>query len=174
VVISGNALNREIVTGDVDDYSGWSALDFAPPVKSGCQPSSYPVRAIAPGLVIASQRGETWVDMDQDGDIRTGWVIFYMHLATAGLVEKGTVVQTGDVLGFPSCEGGRVTGAHLHIARMFHGQWMPAHGPVPFKLGDWSAQAVIGSSYDGYLINSADEVLEACDCRDISKNVFPE
>ncbi len=158
-----------------DTYSGWAAIDFAPPVASGCWTSSYAVHAIARGLVIGSAEGETWIDMDEDGDMRTGWVLLYMHLASARRVELGDQVRAGDVLGYPSCEGGMATGAHVHIARMYNGQWMPANGPVPFQLGDWVAKAVVGSSYDGQLINTSNgDVLDACDCRSARRNRFPE
>ncbi|MBA3534180.1 MAG: LysM peptidoglycan-binding domain-containing protein [Ardenticatenales bacterium] len=148
-----------------DNESGWAALDFAPPVPSGCTPSSYSARAIAPGLVIGSAGGETWIDMDEDQDIRTGWVILYMHLATYGRVQLGEVVEAGDFIGFPSCEGGMSSGAHVHVARMYNGQWMPAHGPVPFQLGPWTAQATINTSYDGLLEDEQGRVVESCNCR---------
>jgi murein DD-endopeptidase MepM/ murein hydrolase activator NlpD len=157
-----------------DGWSGWAALDFAPPFATGCWQAPYPVRAVAPGLVVRSDEGETWIDLDGDGNFRTGWAIFIMHLGTNGRTPAGAWVETGDVLGYPSCEGGVSTGAHLHIARMYDGQWMPANTPIPFQLGDWTAQAVIGSSYDGSLVNSKGRVLEACDCRRARKNRFPE
>lgn len=156
-----------------DRESGWAALDFAPPVKSGCSVAPFYVRAIAPGLVLGSDRGETWIDMDEDGDMRTGWVILYMHLATYGRIERGAWVQAGQVIGFPSCEGGHATGAHVHVARMYNGQWMPAHGPVPFQLGEWIASADIGLSYEGWLLNAQGRTLEACDCRKPQENQFP-
>ncbi|MGB0389069.1 MAG: peptidoglycan DD-metalloendopeptidase family protein [Ardenticatenaceae bacterium] len=156
-----------------DDYSGWAALDFAPPVPTGCYASVFPVRAAAPGVVIKSEDGQLWVDLDKDGDIRTGWVILYMHLATAGRAEVGTQVQTGDIVGFPSCEGGISTASHLHMARMYNGQWMPAHTPVPFQLGNWIARALIGVSYDGTLVKTTGTTLESCDCRNPNQNVFP-
>ncbi|MDQ4078576.1 MAG: M23 family metallopeptidase, partial [Chloroflexota bacterium] len=153
----------------------WAALDFAPPVAMGCWPSVYPVRSVAPGRVIGSEEGQVWVDLDGDRDIRTGWVLLYMHIATKGRIEKGARVETGDVLGYPSCEGGVANGSHLHIARMYNGQWMPANNPVPFQLGNWVAEAVIGSSYDGHLVNTSDgRILEACDCRSARMNRFPE
>ncbi len=157
-----------------DSVTGWSALDFAPPIPSGCYPSIYPVKAVVPGLVMVSDQGETWVDLDGDGDMRTGWVLLYMHLATNGRVAAGTYVEVGDVMGFPSCEGGISSGAHLHLARLYHGQWMPASGPVPFQLGNWQASAQVGSSYDGYLTNTkTGQVMEACNCRSVRQNKFP-
>lgn len=157
-----------------DRVTGWAALDFAPPIPTGCYPSIYPVKAVADGLVMVSDQGETWVDLDGDGDMRTGWVILYMHLGTYGRVAAGTYVKTGDLMGFPSCEGGISSGSHLHLARIYHGQWMPASGPVPFQLGDWEASALVGSTYDGYLTNTkTGEVMTACNCRSARQNKFP-
>lgn len=156
-----------------DEMSGWAALDFAPPNPSGCAASPYPVLAVAPGRVLASARGETWIDMDGDGDIRTGWVIFYMHLGSRGRVVAGEQVEIGDVVGYPSCEGGRASGAHVHLARLYDGQWMPAEGPVPFRLGSWTAQAVIGNSYSGRLVHDDGRIVRSCNCRDDSRNRIP-
>jgi murein DD-endopeptidase MepM/ murein hydrolase activator NlpD len=157
-----------------DLMTGWAALDFAPPIPSGCWRSQYAVHAVAPGLVMASDQGETWVDMDGDGDMRTGWVIFYMHLDSVGRVTAGTRVETGDVMGYPSCEGGVSTGSHLHLARLYNGQWMPANGPVPFQIGDWQASALVGATYDGYLTNTkTGQMMEACNCRSAAQNKFP-
>ncbi|HEX8684189.1 MAG TPA: LysM peptidoglycan-binding domain-containing protein [Ardenticatenaceae bacterium] len=157
-----------------DRESGWAALDFAPPLKRGCAPSRWPTLAVAPGMVIQYTPGETWVDMDGDGNIHTGWVVFYMHLSSTGHAPLGTFVEAGDPIGFASCEGGISTGAHLHLARMYNGQWMPAYRPVPFQLGEWTARGFTTESYDGYLRNEDGRVLEACDCRSRRKNQFPE
>ncbi|MBA3532789.1 MAG: LysM peptidoglycan-binding domain-containing protein, partial [Ardenticatenales bacterium] len=157
-----------------DSISGWAALDFAPPVARGCWPSAYPIRAVADGLVVSSDAGEVWVDLDGDGDLRTGWVLLYMHLYAEGRVGVGTSVRVGDLMGYPSCEGGVSNASHLHLARLYDGQWMPAAGPVPFQLGDWSAEAVVGSSYDGFLKSRRGMTLKACDCRSRRQNRFPE
>ena len=156
-----------------DNITGWAALDFAPPIPRGCWPSEFPALAVAPGLVIESRKGEVWIDLDEDGDIRTGWSVYYLHLATEGRIETGERVEVGDVIGFPSCEGGIADASHLHIARMYEGQWMPANGPIPFQLGNWSAKALIGSSYDGRLVNITGRVLEARPYRAEGFNVFP-
>jgi murein DD-endopeptidase MepM/ murein hydrolase activator NlpD len=155
-----------------DYYSGWAALDFAPPVPTGCWPSVFPVRSVAPGIVLRSDDGQVWVDLDQDGDIRTGWVVLYMHMAEEGRVDVDTRLETGDPVGFPSCEGGVATASHLHIARMYNGQWMPANNPVPFQLGNWTAQAKIGESYGGRLVSITGSVMESCDCRSRYQNIF--
>lgn len=158
-----------------DDISGWAALDFAPPIPRGCWTAPEPVRSVGWGIVAKSGPGEVWVDMDGDGDIRTGWVIYYLHIASEGKVQEGTIVQPGDVIGYPSCEGGVSEASHLHIARLYDGQWMPALGPIPFQLGNWVVADSDGSSYDGTLLNaSAGMKLESCNCRAARKNRFPE
>ncbi|MCB0076578.1 MAG: LysM peptidoglycan-binding domain-containing protein [Anaerolineales bacterium] len=159
-----------------DRTSGWAAIDFAPPVAAGCWVSPYAVRAIASGIVVSIKPGELWIDMDGDGDLRTGWAIFYMHLDLDEAIEVGAWVETGQILGWPSCLGGISSGAHVHIARMYDGQWMPATGDVPFQLDDWVVEhGVIGASYSGMLVKQSNhDRLDACDCRVASRNRFPE
>jgi len=118
--------------------SGWAAIDFAPdPVDIGCQPSDRWVTAIADGTVIRSQNGEVVVDLDNDGHEQTGWTILYMHMAADGRVAEGTRVKTGDHIGHPSCEGGAANATHLHLARRYNGEWIPAGGTIPFVLDGW-------------------------------------
>ena len=69
-------------------------------------------------------------DLDGDGDIRTGWVVFYLHLANSSPVPLGKEVKAGDLLGLPSCEGGSATGTHVHIARMYNGEGSPPESGV--------------------------------------------
>jgi len=45
----------------------------------------------------------------------------------------------GDALGYPSCEGGTSTGTHIHIARKYNGEWIPADSAIPFDLEGWIA-----------------------------------
>lgn len=127
-------------------HTGWgtgapfAAIDFAPPsVKGGCVPSQEWVTAVAPGLVIRSEPGIVVLDLDKDGDERTGWVIFHLHLETGGRVPVGTEVEAGQPLGHPSCEGGTSTGTHVHIARIYNGEWMLAQGPLAFNFEGWVA-----------------------------------
>ena len=75
--------------------------------------------------------------MDGDGDERTGWVVFYLHLATLDRIPAGVKVNTGDRLGHPSCEGGEVTGTHVHIGRKYNGEWILADSPIPFDMEGW-------------------------------------
>ena len=75
-----------------------------------------------------------------------------------GRVPVGTWLNTNDFIGYPSCEGGKATGTHTHIARKYNGEWMPADGPIPFDIGGWIAFA--GSKPgDGGLVNGNKTVL---------------
>ncbi|RLC98261.1 MAG: hypothetical protein DRI46_11670, partial [Chloroflexi bacterium] len=130
----------------------WAALDFAPPsLSGGCELTSEWAVATAPGVIARSEPGLVELDLDRDGDHRTGWVLLYLHLGTQDQIPAGSQVETGAKLGHPSCEGGESTGTHIHIARKYNGEWIPAAGVIPFNLGGWIAEA--GSSeYQGHLI----------------------
>jgi len=118
----------------------WAAIDFAPPsVSFGCVWSDEWVTAVAPGVVSRVGTGEVVLDLDSDGDERTGWVMFYLHIATKDRVALGTHLETGGFIGHPSCEGGHVTGTHVHIARKYNGEWILADGPLAFNLDGWIA-----------------------------------
>ncbi len=39
------------------------------------------------------------LDLDGDGDERTGWVVFYLHIAEDGRVQVGDVLKQGDPRG---------------------------------------------------------------------------
>lgn len=127
-------------------HTGWgtgfpfAALDFAPPAEqSGCVPAKPEnfATAVADGLVVRSAQDGLALDLDRDGDERTGWVIFYLHLATDQRATLGADLQTGDMIGYPSCEGGRSTGTHVHIARKYNGEWIPADSALPFVISGW-------------------------------------
>jgi LasA protease len=116
----------------------WAALDFAPPVH-GCDISSAPVVAMADGIVARSETGVVVLDLDGDGNERTGWNILYLHIASHAQARLGQKVKMGDPLGFPSCEGGMSTGTHVHIARKYNGEWIPVDSVLPFALEGWIA-----------------------------------
>lgn len=127
-------------------HTGWgtgeplAALDFAPPsITSGCQPTSEWATAMAAGVVVRSDIGEVVQDLDGDGDERTGWNLFYLHVGSVGRAPIGAALQTGDRVGHPSCEGGSSTGTHVHVARKYNGEWIPAEGPLSFNLDGWIA-----------------------------------
>jgi len=120
----------------------FAALDFAAGANTpGCVDSMAWVAAAASGLVVRTGPGLVVVDLDGDGKEQTGWVLVYLHVATKDRVPIGSWVATGDYLGHPSCEGGVATGTHLHLARKFNGEWVPADGPLPFNLEGWIAHA---------------------------------
>jgi murein DD-endopeptidase MepM/ murein hydrolase activator NlpD len=141
----------------------FAALDFAPPLTtSGCQLTSEWATAVADGTVVRSEYGEVVLDLDGDGDEHTGWDIFYLHLATDDRTPAGAVLKAGDPVGHPSCEGGSSTGTHVHIARKYNGEWIPAEGTLAFNLEGWIAHK--GSQpYLGTLTRNS-QVVEACTC----------
>jgi LasA protease len=143
--------------------SAWAALDFAPAMtESGCAISSDWVVAAAPGLVVRSDTGIVVLDLDGDGLEQSGWALLYLHVAKNGRVEEGELLEEGDLIGHPSCEGGIASGTHIHIARKYNGEWILADGPLPFELSEWIA--VAGSKpYQGALIKD-DQIVYACPC----------
>jgi LasA protease len=125
-----------------------AALDFAPASgESGCVQSDAWVVAMANGPVVRSEFGAVVQDLagadgtPADGLEQTGWAILYLHIDNRDQVQVGTYLHTGDPLGHPSCEGGRATGTHVHIARKYNGEWMLAAGGLPFILEGWVASA---------------------------------
>lgn len=118
-----------------------AAIDFAPPsVAGGCTETDEWATAVGAGVVARSEPAIVVLDLDGDGDERTGWNIFYLHLATEGRVQTGTVLNPRDRVGHPSCEGGTATGTHIHIARKYNGEWISAAGTLAFNLEGWVAQ----------------------------------
>jgi murein DD-endopeptidase MepM/ murein hydrolase activator NlpD len=140
-----------------------SALDFAPPSEeSGCVKSDEWATAIADGIVVRSERGMLVLDLDGDGDERTGWVIFYLHMEARERAQIGTYLKAGDFVGHPSCEGGITTGSHVHIARKYNGEWLPAAGALPFVMENWVPQAG-NAPYQGSMTRFGRTVV-ACEC----------
>jgi LasA protease len=150
-------------------HTGWgsgeplAALDFAPPnVVKGCQISGDWATAVSNGVIARSEPAVAVLDLDGDGDERTGWVIFYLHLASADQQQAGAKLKAGDPVGRPSCEGGDATGSHVHIARKYNGEWIPAGGALAFNLEGWLAQNG-PAAYQGTL-QKLDKVVTACVC----------
>jgi len=154
-------------------HTGWgtgeplAAIDFAPPSEqSGCvtaKPENY-VTAMADGLVVRSGTDGLALDLDKDGNEKTGWVIFYLHLAPDQQAPLGKELSAGDKIGYPSCAGGHATGTHVHIARKYNGEWMLADSAIPFKMNGWTTHN--GSrEYLGTLTKGSAIVI-ACDCGD--------
>jgi LasA protease len=146
--------------GGWDAGSAWAALDFAPPGEGGgCDPAPEWVTAVADGFIIRADNGAVIQDLDNDGFEQTGWTVLYMHIASDGRVQPNTYVYAGDIIGHPSCEGGVSNATHLHIARRFNGEWIPADGNIPFNLDGWVSSGN-GIEYDGYLTKGS-TVIEA-------------
>ena len=162
-------------------HTGWgtgepfAALDFAPASDtSGCVsvgPDEY-ASAMADGLIVRSDIDGIIIDLDKDGDERTGWVLYYLHTATNNRIRTGQEVKAGDPVGYPSCEGGHVTGTHVHIARKFNGEWILADGPLAFNLEGWVAHNG-RQAYKGTLTRGALTII-ACECSDFSSQVVSE
>lgn len=153
--------------------SAWAALDFAPGTEQlGCYESDYWVTAVAPGVVTRSDFGAVVVDLDGDGYTGTGWAIIYMHLETRERAAVGTLVDVGDQLGHPSCEGGFSNGTHVHLSRTYNGRWVAADGNLPFEMSGWVSQG-LGREYDGLLVRE-DIVKEACECREEGNTIIGE
>ena len=129
-----------------------AALDFAPPsTVGGCGSTTEFATAVAQGEIVRTDKAVALLDLDGDGNEHTGWVILYLHLASEDMIRQGVVVKTGDPIGHPSCEGGVATGTHVHIARKYNGEWIPADGALPFNLSGWVATNG-SSAYQGYLV----------------------
>jgi murein DD-endopeptidase MepM/ murein hydrolase activator NlpD len=143
----------------------FSALDFAPPaVVGGCTPTEEYARAVADGIIARTGDAELVLDLDGDNDERTGWTVYYLHLSNSSLIPVGSKVKAGDPLGHPSCEGGHATGTHVHIARKYNGEWIPAGGLLAFNLNGWVAENG-DAAYEGKLVRFT-KVVRACDCSD--------
>lgn len=162
-------------------HTGWglgqpyTAVDFAPPTEfSGCGAveEKYYNIAMADGIVARSEFGLVVLDLDGDGDERTGWVLVYLHVGTNGRAPSGRSLKAGDPIGYPSCEGGRVTGTHVHVSRKYNGEWIPADGPLAFNMEGWVAHngpvAYAGTLTKGSL------TVKACECADAYSAITSE
>jgi LysM repeat protein len=144
--------------------SGWAAIDFGPPGEpKGCLQNDAWATAVADGLVVISENGMILQDLDDDGNIGTGWVVLYLHIESKDRVSAGTQLKAGDRIGHPSCEGGVAYAAHLHLARRYNGEWISADGSIPFNLDGWVSEGY-GVEYNGYL-RKGDQLVEAWDYR---------
>jgi LysM repeat protein len=148
--------------------SGWAALDFVPEDAAigGCWPADSWARAAADGVVARNDGGEILLDLDGDGDVRTGWVLQYLHLTDR--VAAGETLAAGDPVGRPSCEGGAAETTHLHFARRYNGLWVAAGGPVPMVLDGWTAYG--GFEYEGGMTKPGQPDREATHSRDRAVN----
>lgn len=151
--------------GGWGDGSAWAALDFVPPGEErGCFIAPAWATAVADGVLVEGVVGEVWLDLDGDGDRRTGPVVQYLHLSSEERAAPGTRLKAGDPIGHPSCEGGVSFATHLHLSRSYDGEWLAAAGPAPMLLGGWRTWGS-GSSYDGGMQHADGRRREACECR---------
>jgi LasA protease len=143
--------------------SAWAAVDFAPPDERVdnvlCYTSDYFARAVAAGVIARSEGGTVILDLDGDGNEATGWTVLYLHIAVGDRVAEGTMVQVGDPIGLPACEGGFSTATHMHIGRRYNGEWLPAYchscpdnlSIQPFTMSGWAVIGLRNQEYQGYL-----------------------
>jgi len=162
-------------------HTGWgtgnpyTAVDFAPPTDhASCSVSEdkYYSIAMADGLVVRSEYGLVALDLDGDGDERTGWVLVYLHLATEGRAPVGLSLRAGDAIGYPSCEGGRATGVHVHVSRKYNGEWILADSPLAFNMEGWVTHNGV-HAYAGTLTKGS-LVVTACECGDAYTQIKSE
>jgi LasA protease len=159
-------------------HTGWGSgeplagIDFAPPSdKSGCfiADENQFSTAMADGLIVRSGVDGVIQDLDGDGNERTGWTLFYLHLASKGRAPLGSELKVGDMIGYPSCEGGRVTGTHVHIGRKYNGEWILADGPLAYNMEGWlahnGAEPYLGTLTKGEL------TVKACECSDLYSTI---
>jgi LasA protease len=147
--------------GGWDAGSAWGALDFGPLGTVGCTPSFDWAVAVADGRIIRASNGAVIQDLDNDGFEQTGWTVLYMHVDSHERVEAGTYLFAGEHIGHASCEGGVSNATHLHIARKYNGEWIPADGLLPFILDGWISSGN-GGEYDGFLTRGS-QTIEAWD-----------
>jgi LasA protease len=150
-------------------FSGWAAIDFAPPrppdellaAQGSCYISPNWATAVAGGTIVRSSDGAVVIDLDYDGDERTGWVVQYLHIADTERVQVGQTVNAGDRIGHPSCEGFYLNslGTHIHVSRRYNGEWMvadcnncqPNGLAIPFVLSGWEVKGYTDQVYQGWL-----------------------
>ncbi len=137
--------------------SGKAAVDFAPQgSSSACAPSSEWAIAAAGGRIVSSEHGRVMLNLNGDDFQGSGWTLMYLHIASFQRVPVGMLLNTGDRIGHPSCEGGVSTGSHLHLARLYNGQWISADDPrVPLTLSGWVVNSY-PAEYEGSMIRGAE------------------
>ena len=154
------------------DLAAWSAIDVTPSDMSGsgsCNASRDWALAAAPGRVVRAERGRVMLSLSNNNFQGSGWALLYMHIASAGRAAVGLQLNAGDRIGHPSCEGGDADATHLHLARLYNGQWIDAN-TVPFILSGWQVTES-SQQYEGKMVRGA-ESREALNGRDTSKNAI--
>ena len=105
------------------------------------------------------------LDLDGDGDDTTGWILLYLHIDAQDRAVVGTRVHVGDRIGRPSCEGGVSTATHLHVARLYNGEWIPASCEAcapgqerpPFVMSGWTVVGFASQEYQGIMTRGGDQ-----------------
>ena len=84
-------------------------------------------------------------------------------------IKKFPYLETFLICPQPSkkCEAGLSTASHVHLARKYNGEWIPADSSLPMILSGWRAHAM--DAYEGTL-TKGDLVRTACECRDDEYN----
>ena len=148
--------------------SAWAAIDFSPPEESPqggfCYTSSYPATAVARGTIARLDEGIVILDLDEDSNEGSGWTILYLHLDHHDALRQGQVVEAGNILGYASCLGGVTTATHLHIARRYNGEWIPADcnrcppgvDVPPFVMSNWKVVGLASQLYQGFMVHLLD------------------
>lgn len=156
--------------GGWGDLAAWAAVDFTPnDIAGSCWVSRRWAVAAASGQVIRAERGRVMLSLSHNDFQGQGWVLLYLHIATTGRVGVGSIVNAGDRIGHPSCEGGEAEASHLHFARLYNGQWIGAE-MLPFVLSGWTILPA-EQAYDGGMTRNG-EWREACNCRDNARNAI--
>jgi len=144
----------------------WAASDWAPPGPEGglCYVSPCPTRAVAAGEIGRLGEGLGILDLDGDGNEGSGWTILYLHIDHHDALQAGQAVAAGNILGYASCLGGIATATHLHIARRYNGEWIPADcnrcrfdvTAPPFVMSGWRVVGLGSQLYQGFMVRTAD------------------
>jgi hypothetical protein len=98
--------------------------------------------------------------------------LLFFHVEERDRISPGVEVEPGSRIGHPSCEGGRSTGTHFHIARRYNGEWLPAAGTLAFVLDDW----VVEYGEEPYLgtMSKGSITIEACTCTSSANRIIYE
>ncbi len=148
--------------------SAWAAVDFTPPRQAGqgglCYTSVFPATAVARGTIARLDEGVVVLDLDDDSDEATGWTILYLHVDHSDLLREGQQVEAGNILGYASCLGGVTNATHLHLARRYNGEWLPADcnrcpsgvTVPPFVMSNWKVVGLDSQLYQGFMVHQLD------------------
>lgn len=147
------------------------ALDFAPVTgEPRCSTSRVWVLSAASGEVIRSSQNIVVIALEDQQLVKTGWELFYMHIARQDGIAVRAHVNLDDPIGHPSCEGGIATGTHVHFARKYKGEWIGAGDPLPLVLSGWVA--LPGEKQFQSSLQKGDQVVTASQDGGINSRIF--